>query len=228
MRSSSPRRRPRRAFLVAAVAATVIALALIGVGIYGLFRGAAPTSPAGIPAPHPTASIKPSVPDTTTAPHATTLPTTDDPVIYARAVAKDLFTWDTMSGVTLQESENAIVAGTDPEAGETSDLVADLAAYLPTDEVWQQLRTYQTSQSLAIDSANIPASWPGIVASSGAQLERGAVAVTISGTRHRTGLWEGQAQHADSPVSFTVFELCPPAPSQCHVLRLSQLNNPLK
>lgn len=226
MRSSSPR--SRRVFLVTVLAVTFIALALIGVGIYGLLRGPAPTSPAGIPAPTPTASSTPSVPDTTTAPHAPTLPTTDDPVVYARAVATLLFTWDTMSGLTLQESENAIVAGADPSAGETAGLVADLASYLPTDEVWQQLRSYQTRQSLAIDSASIPASWPGIVASSGAQLERGTVAVTISGTRHRTGLWEGQSQHADSPVSFTVFQLCPPSSGPCHLLRLSQLNNPLK
>ena len=226
MRSSSPR--PRRAFLVTVVAAAVVALALTGLGIYGLLRGPSPTAPAGIPSPHQTAPITPNVPDTTPVPHKPTLPTTNDPVIYARAVAKVLFTWDTMSGLTLQESENAIVAGADPDVGETAGLVADLAAYLPTDEVWKQLRTYQTSQSLTIDSANIPASWPGIVASSRSQLERGTLAVTISGTRHRAGIWEGQAQEAASPVTFTVFELCPPTSGQCHLLRLSQLNNPLK
>jgi hypothetical protein len=226
MRSSSPR--PRRAFLVTVVAAAVIALALSGVGIYGLLRGPAPTPPADIPSPHQTTSITPSAPNPTTVPHASDLPATNDPVIYARAVAKALFSWDTMSGLPLQESENAIVAGADPEAGETAGLVADLASYLPTDEVWQQLRTYQTSQLLTIDSASIPASWPGIVASSGSHLERGTVAVTITGTRHRTGVWEGQAQDVDSPVSFTVFELCSPASGPCHLLRLSRLNNPLK
>jgi hypothetical protein len=224
MRSSSPPR-PRRAFLVIAA---VITLALIALGIYGLLCGPATTPPTGVPAPRQTGSVAPSDPGATMVPHAPTLPTTNDPIVYARAVATDLFTWDTMSGLEQQESENAIVAGADPKGGETTGLIADLADYLPTDEVWQQLRTYQTSQSLTIDSATIPISWAGIVASSGSELERGTVAVTITGTRNRTGVWEGQAQHADTPVSFTVFELCPPNSGPCRLLRLSQLDNPLK
>jgi hypothetical protein len=227
MRSSaSPLR--RRAFLITVSTVTAIGLALIGFGVYGLVGGpAAPSSPPA-PSPSGTATIMPGTPGPTSPAHAASLPKTDNPEDYARAVAKALFTWDTMSGLTLQDYQDAVVAGADPTGSETAGLVSDLAAYLPTDEVWQQLRTYQTAQSLTIDSAKIPTSWPGIVASSGSELERGTVAVTITGTRHRSGTWEGQPQHTESPVSFTVFEVCEPAYEQCHVLRLSQLNDPLK
>ena len=65
------------------------------------------------------------------------------------------------------------------------------------------------------------------------QLPRGATAYTITGTRHRAGIWGTEPVEATRPVSFTVFIACaPPAPefstSLCRLLRLSELDNPLR
>ena len=53
------------------------------------------------------------------------------------------------------------------------------------------------------------------------------------GARHRAGVWNGEPVTAEQSVSFTVFLACPPPAPQlrtglCHVLRLSQLDNPLR
>ena len=48
------------------------------------------------------------------------------------------------------------------------------------------------------------------------------------GTRHRDGLWNGEAVTSEHAVSFTVFIVCTPAYPTCHLLRLSQLDNPLR
>ena len=60
------------------------------------------------------------------------------------------------------------------------------------------------------------------------QIAPGTTAVTIEGTRHRSGVWNGQPVTSEHPVSFTVFVVCPPTYPTCHVLRLSQLDNPLR
>lgn len=65
------------------------------------------------------------------------------------------------------------------------------------------------------------------------QLPAGATAVTIEGTRHREGVWNGETVTSEHPVAFTVFLACPPPAPEfrtglCHVLRLSQLDNPLR
>jgi hypothetical protein len=38
---------------------------------------------------------------------------------------------------------------------------------------------------------------------------------------------DGRPVREDFKVTFTVFIACPPNADSCHVLRLSQLNNPL-
>ena len=52
--------------------------------------------------------------------------------------------------------------------------------------------------------------------------------MTITGTRHRAGVWKGEVAESSYPVSFTVFVACQPSFDRCHVLRLSQLDNPLR
>ena len=51
--------------------------------------------------------------------------------------------------------------------------------------------------------------------------------LTIEGIRHRSGVWNGDPVSAEQPVAFTIFIACP-AEDPCYVLRLSQLNNPLR
>lgn len=218
----------RRGPLIVLIGLIVVAAGLIAFGVYGLVRG--PAQPDRAPAPKITVSIgaSPSAsPSASGTPHPSALPKTADPVAYARAVASAIFTWDTMSGLTPADYVNAIVADADPSGLETPGLVADLATYLPTDEVWQELRSYQTGETFTVASAQVPVDWPQVLAQAGSQLRDGTTAVTITGTRHRTGTWEGQSQSADTAVSFTVFMLCEPAYPSCHVLRLSQLGNPL-
>lgn len=149
-------------------------------------------------------------------------------MVFARSVAQALFTWDTMSGLAPSDYSNAVVGVGDPSGLETPGLVSDLVGYLPSTDAWHELQHFQTRQSITIDSAAIPPDWPQLKAEAGTQLRAGTVAVTVTGTRHRTGTWEGVDQASDSPVAFTMFLACRPSFPVCHVLRLSQLGTPLK
>lgn len=217
----------RQLALLFAVGLAALALA---VGTYGLATGPRPGMAAtgsneprspSVPAPQ---SVTGRVPD----PASRALPRTDDAVAYARAVATALFTWDTTSGYLPTDYQAAVLADADPTGEETSGLIADVVTYLPTTEQWLDLATMAVSQTLSIDAAAIPAGWESIAAGAHGQLRPGTVAVTITGTRTRTGVWDGEPALKTSPVAFTVFLACRPAFDQCHLLRLSQLDNPLQ
>ena len=224
--------------LVLAVSVGAVLVALIAVGIYGLAVGPPEppsTSPSGetdmdaATSSHP--ATEPPSTATATAPpgnHLPALPRSDDPVAYARAVAEVLLAWDTMSTLTPDDHAQQVLADADPAGRETPALAGDVANYLPTVEVWQQLRDQQTLQAVTIDAAYVPDSWDDIAASPGAEhLRPGTVAVTIEATRHRAGVWFDEPATADHPVAFTVFLACPPAFDRCHTLRLSRPDDPL-
>lgn len=218
----------RRRFLILVCTVGAILLEMVGVGIYGLVgqhhsHASVPDDAASSTSDAPYSVADPALP--VESPPA--LPHTTDPVGYARAVASALFTWDTTSGLQPQEYESPVIADADPSGYETNGLIADLNGYLPTAQVWQQLRQYDTIQWLTTDKASIPGSWTGITESASPQIAHGTVAVTIDGTRHRTGVWQGSPATADHRVSFTVFLACAPAFERCHTLRLSQLDKPL-
>ena len=115
-----------------------------------------------------------------------------------------------------------------------------MRAYLPTPAAWAQLRTHQTQQWLIIDTISIPDAWETAVAQAApGQLPAGAVAYTITGTRHRDGIWNTEPVTTAHPVAFTMFLTCAiersavPPPGDgitetCRLLRLSQLDNPLR
>lgn len=210
------------------VLAAVLAVATLAVGIYGLVRG--PTSSAPVPTPQQEIAI--DVTPEATVPMVSledrVLPNTTDPVAYTRAVATSLFDWDTTSGYLPTDYTAAVLADADPSGEETPGLLDDVATYLPTTEQWLNLGAMNVVQSIRIEKAYIPASWVSAVAQAHGQLRPGTSAVTISGTRYRSGIWNGEPAESSSPVSFTVFVACPPAFDRCHVLRLSQLDNPLK
>jgi hypothetical protein len=215
--------------LILLIAVLALTASAITVGVFGLIHGPNQSNPAATtPTTAPRRHLPTSSPSTAVPSKPVRLPKTDNPVVYARGVAKVIFTWDTMSGLNPADYTNAVVADADPSGLETSGLVDDLAAFLPTDEVWQELRRYQTRQSLTIDSARVPNDWPRVLATAGHQLRPGTTAVTVTGTRHRAGVWEGQKQTASTSVTFTVFMICKPAYPACHILRLSQPGNPLK
>ncbi|MCB0907919.1 MAG: hypothetical protein KDB63_12480 [Nocardioidaceae bacterium] len=216
----------RRQLLV--IVAGVAALALVVVGVWGLVHGRGrPPATAGGNRPVPIGSSVTPTPALSTAP-AVLLPHTSDPVAYARAVAESLFTWDASSGLLPTDYMAAVLADADPSGEEAPGLITDVGTYLPTVDQWLDLATMRVSQTLEIDKAAVPASWAEAVAQSRGQLRPGTTAVTITGVRHRRGVWHGTPAESSYPVTFTVFVACPPAFERCHVLRLSQLDYPLR
>jgi hypothetical protein len=210
------------------LAAAGVLLATVAVGIYGLVRGPhGAASPVGTGQPRPVQVVTP--PD---APAASlkdrSLPHTPDPIAYARAVANSLFDWDTASGYLPADYDAAVLADADPSGEETPGLLDDVATYLPTTDQWLDLGGMNVVQSIDIENSYVPDSWPSALAQAHGQLRPGTTAVTVTGTRHRSGIWNDKTANSSSPVSFTVFVACPPAFDRCHVLRLSQLDNPLK
>ncbi|WP_193128417.1 hypothetical protein [Gulosibacter sediminis] len=230
---TSDRSSRRRLVLIAAGSVTTL---VCGVGIYGLATG--PHTPTSTPSTSPTITTGPSPSSTTTAtasPSASGAPSVRpvargaDPEQFARNVATTLFAWDTTTGLLPLDYTSAILAVGDPSGAEQAGLATDVAAYLPSRTAWQDLREYGTSQHLTIDRAYIPDQWGEAVAQAPeGQLAPGTVAYTIEGTRHRTGTWNDEPVTSAHKVEFTVFVVCAPTYDTCHLLRLSQLDNPLR
>lgn len=223
--------RRRRRVLIALIAAGLVLALLVGVGIYGLLRGPAPRTD--------TTPTDPTVPAVTAPPTGppregpVAVPRSGGPEAFARAVAGALFTWDTTTGHS--PSDYAQMLANVAADAEADALAGDVRAYLPTGEAWAQLRPYQTRQWLTIDQMVIPDTWETAVAQAApGQIPAGTVAYTIEGTRHRDGTWGTEPVEASRPVSFTVFAVCTPtvpgrgSPGLCELLRLSQLDNPLR
>ncbi len=149
-------------------------------------------------------------------------------MMFARNVAEAVFAWDTTSGLMPLDYTAVILGVGDPSGTEQAGLAADLAAYLPSREAWIELRKHHTGQHLTIDRAFIPDAWDEAVAQAQpGQIAPGTVAVTIEGTRHRAGIWNGEPVTSEHQVTFTVF-VSRPSSGQCSLLRLSQLDKPLR
>jgi hypothetical protein len=198
------------------------------VGIYGLVRGPG-GSPGGAPdAPSTKVQAVADPTDDAVTLENRTLPHTSDAVAYARAVAVSLFDWDTTAGFLPTDYTSAVLSDADPSGEETPGLLADVATYLPTVEQWLDLGAMEVKQTIEIDEAYVPDSWADAVEQAHGHLRPGTTAVTITGTRHRTGVWNGEVAESSYPVSFTIFVACQPSFERCHVLRLSELDNPLR
>jgi hypothetical protein len=215
-----------RRLIVLIAVASLIVLATIAVGVYGLIRG--PGHPSRAIATAPGSSSSSSGSSSAAGQGPAVLPKTDDPVVYAEAVAAALFDWSTTSGYGPSDYTAPVLADADPSGEELPGLIEDLAGYEPTSEQWTQLATMQVAQQLRITSAVVPSLWGEALAQAHGQLRPGTTAITITGVRHRTGIWYGQQATSSNPVSFTIFEACSPAFSRCHTLRLSQLDDPLQ
>ncbi len=216
-----------RGRLIAVIAAGLVLLILAGVGIYGLILGPRTTgTPTPDPAPSPAHTLTPPGPSS---PRLPVVARSADPETFARNVAEAIFAWDTTSGLMPLDYTAAILDVGDPSGTEQAGLASDLTMYLPTREAWIELRKHETRQHLAIDRAVIPEAWDDAVAQAQpGQIAPGTAAYTIEGTRHRDGLWNGEAVSSEHAVSFTVFIVCAPTYPTCHLLRLSQLDNPLR
>jgi hypothetical protein len=223
---------PRRLIVVLAVVGVVV-LATIGVGVYGLVRGPnhTATSRHGSPGSGTSSSTGSGRSGTTSSapsgPVPATLPKTDNPITYGKAVAAALFDWSTTTGYAPSDYTSPVLADADPSGEEVAGLIGDVASYEPTTDQWAELATMKVVQHLTITSAVVPSLWPQALAEARGQLRAGTTAITITGVRHRTGVWYGQPASTTDPVSFTIFEACSPSWPDCHTLRLSQLNDPL-
>lgn len=160
----------------------------------------------------------------------TSLPSLDatDPEAFARQVATALFAWDTRTTSSPQSVTEQLVAVADPTGESSAGLVSDIANYLPTDQIWIELRKYETRQWIEVASVEVPDLWATAEAQAGDELLPGTTAFTIRGTRHREGVWEGEDVATQLSVAFTVFIICAPTYPECHLLRLSRLDDPLE
>lgn len=222
-----------RARLVALIAAGVALVLLVGVGVYGLIAGPRThhdaTGPTPLAGPAATSPQNPTGTASATMPSLPRVAPSSDPETFARNVATALFSWDTNSGSMPLDYTSVILAVGDPSGTEQAGLAADIATYLPNQDAWVQLRQYATRQHLTIDKAYVPQAWGEAVAQARpGQLSPGTIAYTIEGTRHREGTWNDQTVTSAHPVAFTVFLVCAPSYPTCHLLRLSEPDNPLR
>lgn len=215
--------------LIAVVVAIIAMIVLAALGVYGLVSG--PRAPDERPdidhrPPPPAVSV---APDGTLTPVLPTVRESADPETFARNVATTLFAWDTASGFMPLDYTSVILAVGDPSGEEQAGLASDIAAYLPTRTAWIDLRQYATAQHLSIDEVFVPESWATAVEQAQpGQLAEGTIAYTIGGTRHRFGVWNDEPVESAHPVAFTVFIVCAPTYETCRLLRLSELDNPLR
>ena len=218
----------RRLWVVGGAAGLVL-VATILVYLRSTFSGddAAAPSAAGSPATPGVTDAPGAAPPKRAVELAAAL-ATDDPADFARVVAAAIFDWETTSRHGIEEYVARLVAIADPTGEETPGLVADLAGYLPTATAWADLRTYSTRQWLEVDSVQVPSLWPQALAQApeGAMLP-GSAAYTVTGVRHRAGVWQGDEVASEHEVAFTVFMVCGPSYNQCNLLRLSRLDEPL-
>lgn len=217
--------------MIAVLAALVAVLVLTGIGVYGLITGP-PTSNESSSddssGPGPVVTV-PADPVPTTTLRLPVVRPSADPEMFAGNVASALFNWDTASGFMPLDYTSVILAVGDPSGAEQAGLAADIATYLPSREAWVELRQYVTTQHLTIDNVYVPDAWGDAVAQAQpGQLAEGTIAYTIEGTRHREGVWNDETVTSEHPVAFTVFLVCGPTYDTCHLLRLSQLDNPLR
>jgi hypothetical protein len=221
-------RRGRRTALLLSIGFGVLA-ALVGVGLYGLVLAPSPSTPTTAVAP-----TAPAASDISPSPSASTamLPairSTSDAEAFARDAAYALINWDAAMDFDPADYAQVIVDAGDPSGTEAAGLASDVRTYLPTSDAWLTLRTYDTRQWLTIDEAFVPASWSSAVDQAApGQLLPGTIAYTITGTRHRAGIVGTLAQETSRPIAFTLFIACEPSFDECRLLRLSEVDNPLR
>ncbi len=139
-----------------------------------------------------------------------------------------LFDWDT---ATMNPSDvtDKLMALADPTGQESAGLASDIANYLPDQTTWTNLRSKTTTQHLEIDTVTVPGSWADALGQAKpGQMLPGTLAYTVTGTRHRDGAWGDQPVVYTAPITFTMFIACTPTFPECHLLRLSLPDQPLK
>ena len=221
--------RPRRRLVLFLSIGFGVLAALVGVGLYGLALAPTPSTPTTAVDPAAPATPPGEAEPSASSAELPPIRSTSDAESFARDAASALINWDTATDFDPVDYAQVIVDAGDPSGTETAGLASDVRTYLPTAEAWLTLRTYGTRQWLTIDEAFVPASWSDAVGqATPGQLLPGTIAYTITGTRHRAGIVGTQAQETSRPIAFTLFIACEPSFDECRLLRLSEVDNPLR
>ncbi|MGE3326409.1 MAG: hypothetical protein AB7N61_13510 [Acidimicrobiia bacterium] len=214
----------RRRLIVAGVAIVLVLLAVLA---YAVLVHRAHSSSVVAPAQEDAGMGETRSPSLPVTELADLLPTSD-PETFVRQISTALFEWDTTTIVSRTDHVEQLVTVADPTGESTPGLVSDLDNYLPTQDAWVELAKYETRQWLTVESVSTPSKWAEAQAQAGGELLPGTTALTIQGTRHRFGTWEGEPVASEHDVAFTVFIVCGPSYPECHLLRLSMLDKPLE
>ena len=214
----------RRRLIVAGFAALLLLIAAVTYAIL-VHRShpSAAVDPSHADASEPNAAVK-----TEPVTELAVLQATSNPETFARQTAEALFEWDTATIVSRTDHIEQLVAVADPTGESTPGLVSDIDNYLPTQDAWAELTKYETRQWLVVGAGTTPTKWVEAVTQAGDQLLPGTTALTIHGTRHRSGVWEGEPAASEHDVAFTIFMVCGPSSPECHLPRLSRPDKPLE
>lgn len=150
-----------------------------------------------------------------------------DPEQFAELMAHAIFDWETTSLAPRAAYLQRIVTVADPTGESSPGLISDVDAYLPPEKIWIDLREYETRQWIEVETIEVPTEWDTALDQASGALAPGTTAYTITGVRHRDGVWEGEPVASQHEVAFTVFMTCAPTYEQCRLLRLSLLDEPL-
>jgi hypothetical protein len=208
--------------LLIAFAGIVIALTFIVIiGVLGLLRG--PSTASELQALAHTAKVS-SASVGIDRPRPVLV--TAHPESFARSVARALFDWDTRHEGGPSPWAQVLVDVADPDEG--SAVASDIRGFLPVTEMWEQLAEYGTRQWLEVESVHVPDAWSTALKQAiPGQIPQGAAAFTLVASAHREGTWNTDVIRTKRDVTFTVFIRCPGG-EPCTLLRLSQLDKPLK
>lgn len=216
----------RRRLVVAAITVSLLLAAAITYVLLTHNQTAAP------PPADPTTTAGPELPgNLSEAPDDGTLPglpPVADPAKFAEVVAHVIFDWDTTALAPRTAYLERMATIADPTGEETPGLISDVDAYLPPETTWIDLREYETRQWIEIESVEVPTKWATALEQGGAMLAPGTTAYTITGVRHRDGIWDDKQVSSRHDVTFTVFIICAPTYDACRLLRLSLLDEPLE
>lgn len=216
----------RRRVIVAALTVALLLAAAITYALLTRNQTAAPPPAAPTTATGPEMPPGPAKkPDDGTLPE---LPPVADPAEFAELVAHAIFDWDTTTLAPRAAYLERIATIADPTGEETPGLISDVDAYLPPESTWIDLREYETRQWIEVESVEVPSKWATALEQGGATLAPGTTAYTITGVRHRDGIWDNNPVASRHDVTFTVFIICAPTYDTCRVLRLSLLDEPLE
>lgn len=211
------------------VLATVAILLLVSTVTYAILtrdktHPFSPSTPPAVAGPEHTTGLS-EPPDDGTLPE---LQPVTVPKQFAEVVAHAIFDWDTSALAPRTAYLERIATVADPTGESSPGLISDVDGYLPPEKIWVDLREYETRQWIDIETVTVPSRWGTALDQAGSALPPGTIAYTITGVRHRDGVWDGEPVASQHDVAFTVFMTCAPTYEQCRLLRLSLLDEPLE